>query len=127
MKSLMTRTSFPFSLHITLATFTGPSSLQQRGTKLVHKCYMWKLTAGRNWYSDPKQHGTQMIHSCYLNSDRGTQLVNPVSLSSFSEVRAVCHLQNNTILSVQNDSPHDRQFKQQHSATDCSVLHTRYQ
>jgi hypothetical protein len=39
---------------------------------LVHNCYTWKVTAGRNQHSDSRQPSTQLL---YQKSDRGSQLV----------------------------------------------------
>jgi hypothetical protein len=43
---------------------------------LIRKRSTWKVTVGRNYYTDPKMPGTQMIRSLYLQSDHGRQLVN---------------------------------------------------
>ena len=41
----------------------------------LHTAVIRRVTAERNWYSDPQQLATQLTHSRYPKSDRGTQLI----------------------------------------------------
>ena len=79
----MTRRSFPFSLRITLATFTGsiftPATWDTIGTAENSPRDATK-------YSGPRESGTQLL---YLKSDRGTRLVHPAVGYSDRSVPAV--------------------------------------
>jgi len=61
LEALMTKSSFPFSLRITLATITGSFSLHQCGTQHGTQLLQLKTEDGTQQKSNPRDLGTQIL------------------------------------------------------------------